>query len=219
MFNKMRIRNLHRSYRRFRRENQHTASVLIFTIDTLINAGKLAGVAIVLGIIWLTANTLNTKSVSIAQSEEQTTVKTAVMIPSATTAIVGEFTETQLTGFRQLNVSDTSERAANVTIVYEQWVLEQNPEHFIIQFGTSEDLDLMKRFAAEFATTDPIAIYHYDDSPSGKPVYGIASSLHNSLDAGLDRVRELPTDIRLLGPWVRPLKKIQRQIGTASAAG
>lgn len=192
----MQLKNLAQAYRKFRRENQYDAPMTIFLLDAGIGFSKMAGVLALLTMVWFSATSFNNESSasSVADSSIQ-------VIDASNSAN---------------SVANARPSVPKITIVGTQWMLEQNPEHFIIQYGSSSDLKLLKQFAAEMGTEDPIAIYPFKTTPSGKPVFGIASSLHGDLDAGLNYVEQLPAAVREFGPWVRPLKNVQRQIRKTS---
>ena len=192
----MQLKNLAQAYRKFRRENQYDAPMTIFLLDAGIGFSKMAGVLALLTLVWFSATSVNNESSasSVADSSIQ-------VIDASNSAN---------------SVANARPSVPKITIVGTQWMLEQNPEHFIIQYGSSSDLKLLKQFAAEMGTEDPIAIYPFKTTPSGKPVFGIASSLHGDLDAGLNYVEQLPAAVREFGPWVRPLKNVQRQIRKTS---
>ena len=192
----MQLKNLAQAYRKFRRENQYDAPMTIFLLDAGIGFSKMAGVLALLTLVWFSATSVNNESSasSVADSSIQ-------VIDASNSAN---------------SVANARPSVPKITIVGTQWMLEQNPEHFIIQYGSSPDLKLLKQFAAEMGTEDPIAIYPFKTTPSGKPVFGIASSLHGDLDAGLNYVEQLPAAVREFGPWVRPLKNVQRQIRKTS---
>ena len=192
----MQLKNLAQAYRKFRRKNQYDAPMTIFLLDAGIGFSKMAGVLALLTMVWFSATSFNNESSasSVADSSIQ-------VIDASNSAN---------------SVANARPSVPKITIVGTQWMLEQNPEHFIIQYGSSSDLKLLKQFAAEMGTEDPIAIYPFKTTPSGKPVFGIASSLHGDLDAGLNYVEQLPAAVREFGPWVRPLKNVQRQIRKTS---
>ena len=192
----MQLKNLAQAYRKFRRENQYDAPMTIFLLDAGIGFSKMAGVLALLTLVWFSATSFNNESSasSVADSSIQ-------VIDASNSAN---------------SVANARPSVPKITIVGTQWMLEQNPEHFIIQYGSSPDLKLLKQFATEMGTEDPIAIYPFKTTPSGKPVFGIASSLHGDLDAGLNYVEQLPAAVREFGPWVRPLKNVQRQIRKTS---
>ena len=192
----MQLKNLAQNYHNFRREKQYDAPVTVFLLDTGIGFSKMAGVLALLTLVWFSATSFNNESSasSVADSSIQ-------VIDASNSAN---------------SVANARPSVPKITIVGTQWMLEQNPEHFIIQYGSSSDLKLLKQFAAEMGTEDPIAIYPFKTTPSGKPVFGIASSLHGDLDAGLNYVEQLPAAVREFGPWVRPLKNVQRQIRKTS---
>ena len=168
----MQLKNLAQAYRKFRRENQYDAPMTIFLLDAGIGFSKMAGVLALLTLVWFSATSFNNESSasSVADSSIQ-------VIDASNSAN---------------SVANARPSVPKITIVGTQWMLEQNPEHFIIQYGSSSDLKLLKQFAAEMGTEDPIAIYPFKTTPSGKPVFGIASSLHGDLDAGLNYVEQLP---------------------------
>ena len=192
----MQLQNLAQAYRNFRLENQYDARMTIFLLDAGIGFSKMAGVLAFLTLVWFSATSFNNESSASAVADSSIQV-----IDASDSAN---------------SVANARPSAPKITIVGTQWMLEQNPEHFIIQYGSSSDLKLLKQFAAEMGTEDPIAIYPFKTTPSGKPVFGIASSLHGDLDAGLNYVEQLPAAVREFGPWVRPLKNVQRQIRKTS---
>ena len=193
----MQLKNLAQAYRKFRRENQYDAPMTIFLLDAGIGFSKMAGVLALLTLTWFSATSVISNESS-ASSAPDLSVKVIDANNPGT------------------NAANAQASTPKITIVGTQWMLEQNPEHFIIQYGSSPDLKLLKQFAAEMGTEDPIAIYPFKTTPSGKPVFGIASSLHGDLDAGLNYVEQLPAAVREFGPWVRPLKNVQRQIRKTS---
>ena len=73
-----------------------------------------------------------------------------------------------------------------------EWLMDQNPNHFIIQLASSSDRDQILLFAEEIETTEPIVIYAYKKEQSVQLTYGLATSLYDDLDTGLAEVKLLP---------------------------
>jgi len=193
----MQLKNLAQSYQNYRREKQYDAPMKIFLLDAGIGFSKMAGLLALLTLTWFSAASIISNESS-ASSAPDLSVKVIDANNPGTTA------------------ANAEPGIPKITIVGTQWMLEQNPEHFIVQYGSSPDLKLLKQFAVEMGSAEPIAIYPFKTTPSGKPVFGIASSLHGDLDAGLNYVKELPAAVREFGPWVRPLKNVQQQIRRTS---
>ena len=49
----------------------------------------------------------------------------------------------------------------------EEWILKINPSSFVIQFGSSADVDLFDEFIPIINSGEPIAIYPFKFTPSG----------------------------------------------------
>ena len=195
-----------RAYEDFKREKQYDAPVTIFLADCSIGFLKTATALTVITMIWFTVSSAyHGDSGTLQAAKNSSTPSNAdLLVVDANSPAARE--------------ADTNDRApsSRISIVGSQWMLEQNPEHFIVQYGSSPNLRLLKQFAAVMETDEPIAIYPFKTTSSGKPVYGIASSLHSNLEAGLNSVKQLPESVREFGPWVRPLKNVQQQIRKTS---
>ena len=72
-----------RSYRRYRRDNQYDAPLLIFLIDNCISIFKILGLLFALALAWLTATAIN-KNYSSNSGALATTVARADNLQAAT---------------------------------------------------------------------------------------------------------------------------------------
>ena len=103
-------------------------------------------------------------------------------------------------------------KGTTAAIVDEQWINELNPNHFIIQYGSAMDLELLNNFITRINNDEEIAIYPYRKTPSGRLVYGIATGVHTNRQAALASLDELTTEARAYKPWVRPVKELIKEI-------
>ncbi len=106
----------------------------------------------------------------------------------------------------------TVERNKPPTITDESWILTLNPNDFIIQFGSSTDLQLFDEFVPVIDTEQPIALYSYKRTPSGRPVYGIATGVYADADRALAAVSNLSAEARAFNPWVRKISDLTADI-------
>jgi len=207
-----------RSYRRYRYNNRYDAPLLILIIDSCLIVLKYACVAAMLALAWLvtgslrdrhTAQTITTITTVHSESSVVTATNTAQPIqPKLAAQLALSESVDNLIPDNKRNITPKPK----VDILDSSWVLQQNPDHFIVQYGSSPDLELLEQFAQEMNHNEPMTIYTYKRTPSGRPVYGIASTLHTDLDIALAYVEQLPANARQFGPWVRPLKNLQNQI-------
>jgi len=98
--------------------------------------------------------------------------------------------------------------------VGEEWILDQDPNDFIIQYASSANIEELRQFAAVINTEIPLAIFQFKTSATGTPVYGLASGLYSDLDTALSFVDQLPVAAKAHGPWVRPINSLKEQIVT-----
>ena len=110
----------------------------------------------------------------------------------------------------------TAQTETHNEVLSSDWLLDQDPTAFTIQFGTSPDKDLLYRSAKSFDSETPVVVFPFKRTPSNRPVYGFASGIYASLDEARQGILELPESAITYGPWVRSIGKVQTQIKSMS---
>lgn len=98
----------------------------------------------------------------------------------------------------------------------EKWILGMNSTSYVIQFGSSTDTTLFEEFIPVINNGDPISVYPYKLTPSGRPVYGIASGIYNSHKAAAAAVETYSAEARAYKPWIRKVATLINQIDSAA---
>ena len=91
------------------------------------------------------------------------------------------------------------------------WIQQQVSSYYLIQFASSPDKDALLEFARDNLTT-PSVLYPYKRTPTNRPVYGVASGLHSSMESAQQSLSQLPPELQSYDPWIRPVDKLQRDI-------
>lgn len=91
------------------------------------------------------------------------------------------------------------------------WILLLPTDKFVIQFGSSPDLDLIYAEAKAFPT-GPVAIYPFKKTPTNRVVYGYSSGIYDSLEEAQRAIESFPKSIVTYGPWIRPVGALKQQI-------
>jgi len=213
------MRKLLRRYRRYRRDNQYNSSFTIFFAKSVIPLCILAGTFIIAKKFVTSAPlVLNTKA---ASSTVAATENTPVKLTSHNnkdkekTLANNELLADVQTQATQADVALDLEKKTK-QIVGRSWLIDLDPNRFIIQLASSPDRDLLLEFANELDTSEPIAIYEYRKKQSGNPIFGLASGVYADLDAGLTQVELLPEVNRRFDPWVRPVQDVQQGLTNAA---
>ena len=200
-----------RRYRRFRHENRYDTPLLIFFADTTIMLAKYALLIAALLTVWVLAKNFidpspNTSSVEVAQENDSES-------PSVTADQLSETLRARTETDTEVKPLATA-ALAKPNMVDGEWVTRLNPEHFIVQYGTSPDLELLEEFIPIINNEEEIAIYPFKKTPTGRLVYGIATGVYTDLDTALESLEELPAEARAYEPWVRPIKDLITQINS-----
>lgn len=225
--------DLMKNYRRYRHENRYDAPLLIFFTDVCLGLGKLLFLAILLAGLWVAGNRLaqkvtappvaqsatNVKTVSQQTSQTNSSLESRLESLAATTEVDSTTSSSFAMSSVDMNSVAMSEGTAKENRVTEKWILEQKASTFTIQFGSSPDLELLEQFIPVINTGQPIALYAYKKTPTGRNVYGLATGLYNDLDTALSTVEKLPAAAKEFEPWVRPMKDLQTQINRTSSKG
>jgi len=101
-------------------------------------------------------------------------------------------------------------------LVDEQWIAQLNPKHFIVQYGSTLDIEKLIEFIPVIKNTEEIAVYPFRRTPSGRLVYGIATGVHPNLESALASLEELSPEARAYNPWVRSIQELIEQINSVS---
>lgn len=92
-----------------------------------------------------------------------------------------------------------------------KWINQQQNSDYLIQFASSPDKEALLEFARLNIQTVAV-LYPYKRTPSNRPVYGLASGVHPSLDAAQQSITRLPQALQSQQPWIRPLGQLQTEI-------
>lgn len=109
-------------------------------------------------------------------------------------------------------IENTDFKQTNPRIVGGDWIQELSGGSFIVQFGTTLDLKRVDEFIPVINNGEPIAVYAYKTTPSGRPVYGIATGVYENRNKARDQVASLPSEARAYTPWIRPITELRLQI-------
>ncbi len=92
-----------------------------------------------------------------------------------------------------------------------KWINQQQNSDYLIQFASSPDREALLEFARLNIQTVAV-LYPYKRTPSNRPVYGLASGVHPSLDSAQQSITRLPQALQSQEPWIRPLGQLQTEI-------
>ncbi len=101
-------------------------------------------------------------------------------------------------------------------MVDEKWLTQLNPSHYIIQYGSTVDVELLSEFIPIISNDEEIAIYPYRKTPSGRMVYGIATGVYDDMETALAALEQISTEARAYGPWVRQVRKVVSEINSVA---
>lgn len=99
------------------------------------------------------------------------------------------------------------------------WVYQLGPSDYIIQLAATPDEPAILEFAREFLPSGSV-IYPFKRTPSGRPVFGIASvAVFNSFEDAQLAIARFPQSLRQSDPWIRPAAQIKRAVIATLASG
>lgn len=110
----------------------------------------------------------------------------------------------------QADSDDTSGIVAD--IVDETWIQELDPTSYIIQFGSSPERSLLDEMIPFINQDEPIAIYPFRRTPSGRPVYAIDTSVYDNPDTALAAIESFSAQARTYSPWVKKISHLKEEI-------
>ena len=222
------LRKPGRRYRRFRHENRYDKPLLIFLIDTFLAVARLGLLVLALLSIWLLADRLRQSSqpssVKVMQSSLENTSTTPEVNSQAVgtqVIIVDAAKEAKVLTLKaavedeaaveDIETIDTAART-RPDLVDEEWITQLDPEHYIVQYSSSTDLESLKEFVPVIDNAEEIAIYPFKENQAGRLVYGIATGVFPDLDTALKSLEELPAEARAHNPWIRPVRELIEQV-------
>ena len=216
------LRKPGRRYRRFRHENRYDKPLLIFLIDTFLAVARLGLLVLALLSIWLLADRLRQSSqpssVKVMQSSLENTSTTPEVNSQAvgTQVIIVDAAKeakvlTLKAAVEDIETIDTAART-RPDLVDEEWITQLDPEHYIVQYSSSTDLESLKEFVPVIDNAEEIAIYPFKENQAGRLVYGIATGVVPDLDTALKSLEELPAEARAHNPWIRPVRELIEQV-------
>lgn len=163
-----------------------------------------------------TANT-NDGAAAVADNSDDLTESTTTIVDSTDDTGAGDITpqpEDELpVSSKEADIQDKPE------IVDSKWVQGLNPAHYIMQFGASPDRALLDEFIPVINQSEPIAVYLFKRTPSGRPVYGIATGVYKTADAALAAIESFSAQARSHEPWVRKISDLKEDIATFTSEG
>jgi len=163
-------------------------------------------------VVWVLADRLTSKNSSVEVAQESREI-TPVAIISNPTPAAQLPAAPALTAEPNIESRPATTASAKPDMVDAEWVTRLNPEHFIVQYGSTVDLELIQEFVPVINSSEEIAIYPFKKTPSGRLVYGIATGVYDDLDNALESVEKLSAEARAYNPWVRPVDELIEQIG------
>ncbi len=114
------------------------------------------------------------------------------------------------------NVTTTQDGLDNDTKISkfldDSWILNLNPSQYVIQYDASTNLRSLETSTPAIQYGDQIGIFQYDETLSGRPVYGIAGGVYNSYDEAMTVLEGLPEIAESYDPWVRKAGDVVSQI-------
>ncbi|OED40647.1 hypothetical protein AB833_11290 [Chromatiales bacterium (ex Bugula neritina AB1)] len=206
-----------RRYRRYRFYNQDAYRSLFLALDV---SFFLIKVAVIAGLLLLAfklySNYSNTQNTTM---EASATLKSPSIEPGSAGA--GQTTDpsenTELPEHNETTALISTPKTQSIDTESKpletgRWVLEQDNSKYTIQFGSSPDRQLLIQDAQQFDSTEPMAIYVFKRTPTNRPVYGLARGVYDSLDHASQSLTQLPPELKIFDPWIRPINKLQDQI-------
>jgi len=94
----------------------------------------------------------------------------------------------------------------------EKWLLSQDAESYTIQIIGVSDEKLMLDFIKKNQLLKQNEIAYYETTYRGKPWYQALYGLYSTMQEALQAADRLPENIRLAGPWIRKLSRVQQAI-------
>jgi len=94
-----------------------------------------------------------------------------------------------------------------------EWILEQNPDHYTLQMVAGNNINTLRSFIREYPLDEPLAIYH--TTRKGKTWFGLIQRSYPDKQAALDARRQLPEALRQQSPWLRQFSVLQKDLGHA----
>lgn len=191
--------NLTRHYREYRLYNRNRHSLLFFCADVLVVGFQVCLLALPALLIMTAPNqaelaksTSKNSVASVITTEEFTK---AVIVPASLNPIQKKATEYPAL---ELDKNDGL------------WV-EPDKDSFTIQLGSSSDKKqlLDQARALPQRNNEPVFIYPYKTTRSGKTVYGLSLGEFDSLELAFQASQKLAPEVRKFGVWVRPLAELQ----------
>lgn len=209
-----------RWYKRYKHENKYDSPLLIYIIDASIGLTKLVLLVALFAGIWSQiAKYIDAEPTGIAATE----IEHEVLASSTPTSVVTQ-SLTSESGENAASIANTSETATRrlipaaaspVEIYDEDWILGIRPSSYVIQFGSSENIAFFDNFVPVINYGEPIAIYPYNFTPEGNPIYGIASGIYTNRAAALAAVENFSEQARAYKPWVRKVADLTTEIESA----
>ena len=95
-----------------------------------------------------------------------------------------------------------------------QWLLDQDPESYVIQVLSVSSLEGLQRFAKEHKSHFKMAYFRI--CQHAKERYVVVVGPFASFTAAKDANRALPASVRNNGPWIRKLSQVHRRMASTS---
>ncbi|BAU57574.1 DamX [Halorhodospira halochloris] len=91
-----------------------------------------------------------------------------------------------------------------------QWLEEQNSEHFTIQLLGARNRDSVVNYAEEHGLNEDTQII--ESRREGEPWYILVYGSHEDRTAANTQINQLPDEVRRFGPWARTFSSIEEAI-------
>jgi hypothetical protein len=96
------------------------------------------------------------------------------------------------------------------------WLESLNANEFVVQFASTPDWNAISQFAGQYLPDDAV-IYTYKRTPSGRPIYGVASKqTFDSLDSAQTALETIASPALKEDPWIRPVAQLLEAVSTAA---
>lgn len=211
---------LNSRYRMFKANNRYSYPFLFFFMGALKNLCQFGALAVVGWTIYqVGSNKLQSDSIESRVSQESVVERVViadapiVTQPVEILALANDHSNKSLINTDSTFELIEMETAQQALALFDwEWVLKQDTDKFTIQFGSSPDKDLLYESARTFPTEEAVVVFPFKKTPSNRTVYGFSAGLYDSLEKAQQAIRDMPSATRAIGPWIRPIDELQKQI-------
>jgi len=106
------------------------------------------------------------------------------------------------------------EVSPNTGVYNADWLLVQNSGSYVVQLASSTDKTDLFQKAFEFSDDYPVVVYPFKKTRTNRTMYGVSVGVYKSYNEAYASVVQLTGNAVADGFWIRPVKEIQKQIGS-----